>query len=189
MKPDMAQHQTPPSFAEGGKISNKLTRLSDGFISLVAVLCHVGWIALVLVILSSVVMRYIIGNSLVSLEELQWHIFGIAFMLGLSYALVADEHVRVDIVADRWSPKTRAIIEIICMVGLVMPFALVIAYDSISFVQFAIKTNEISQSPGGLTHRWIPKSFLPISLVLLALAALTRAYKMWLLLKLLKQHP
>ena len=183
---NITSNQEPLSFREGGNLSSPLTRLLDGFVNLMGYISHFGWISLVLVILASVTMRYVLGDSRVWLEELQWHIFGACFMIGLSYALVADEHVRVDILADGWKAKTQAKIEIADMVMLVLPFALVIAYDSISFVQFSHRTNEISGSPGGLPYRFIIKSFLPFSLILLSMAALARALKMLQLLKLIK---
>ena len=174
MSPKLASNPETP--AKGVSIP-LITRAVNALVAFINFFAHLGWIALILIILTSVIMRYVLGNSLVWLEELQWHIYGAGFMLGLSYALVHDEHVRVDVVAAVWSPRTRAMVEIAAMLLLVMPFALLLGYYSINFVEFAIRTNEISGSPGGLTHRWIIKAFMPFSLFLLALAAFARAWK------------
>ncbi len=52
-------------------------------------------------IILQVVLRYGFGHGLVLLEELQWHFYGVAFMFGLSYAVVTDSHVGMDLVYDR----------------------------------------------------------------------------------------
>jgi len=51
--------------------------------------------------------RYLFHEGSVALQELEWHIFDVVFLVGLSWALKADEHVRVDIFYSRFSPKTR----------------------------------------------------------------------------------
>lgn len=172
-----------PSPFEGVSPQTRFSGAIEAVIGFVSFFAHLGWIILILIIISSVFMRYIMGNSIVALEELQWHIYGAGFMLGLSYALVHDEHVRVDVLASGWRARTRAVIEIAAMLALVIPFSLTLAYFSLSFVQFSYNLNEISGSPGGLTHRWVIKSFMPFSLLLLALAALARAWKMYVFLR------
>ena len=174
----MSPHQVakPETPAKGVSIP-LMTRAINALVSFISIFAHLGWLVLVLVILASVIMRYVLGNSLVWLEELQWHIYGAGLMLGLSYALVHDEHVRVDVVAAMWSARTRAMVEIAAMVLLVIPFAALLGYYSLNFVEFSMRTNEISGSPGGLTHRWIIKAFMPFSLFLLALAAFARAWR------------
>lgn len=166
------------SFDEDAGPPPLLSRVADAIVGFITSFVHLAWIALIGVILASVILRYFIGYSLVWLEELQWHIFGAGFMIGLSYALVHDEHVRVDILASGWKVKTRAWVEIACMLLLVAPFAAVIAYNAIPFVEFSHRVNEISGSPGGLKFRWIIKAFLPFAMSLLCLAALARALKM-----------
>lgn len=92
----------------------------------IAIFAHATWIILVGVILAKVLMRYVFGGSRVVLEELQWHLYAFGFMVGLSYTLVHDQHVRVDVLAERWSKRRRAWIEIAAMFILVIPFAAVI---------------------------------------------------------------
>lgn len=160
-----------------------LARILEWIVTTVAVVSHLTWIVLICVILANVVMRYVVGNSIVGLEELQWHLYAVAFMMGLSYCLVVDEHVRVDILAEGWRIRTRAWIEIAAMVLLVVPFALVILRDAIPFVEFSIRLNEVSRSPGGLPYRWVLKAFLPFSMGLLAMAAIARAIRVFYFLK------
>jgi len=154
------------------------SRVLDAVVTFIAIFAHATWIILVGVILANVIMRYALGGSIVALEELQWHLYAFGFMVGLSYTLVHDQHVRVDVLAERWSKRRRAWIEIAVMIILVIPFAGVILYDSIDFIEFAIRLNERSRSPGGLPYRWILKSVIPLAMGLLILAALARTARM-----------
>lgn len=160
-----------------------ISRILDGVVTFIAIFAHATWIILVAVILANVIMRYVLGGSIVALEELQWHLYAFGFMVGLSYTLVHDKHVRVDVLADGWSKPRRAKIEIAAMLILVIPFAGLIAYDSLAFIEFSMRLNESSRSPGGLTHRWIIKSVIPLAMGLLILAALARTARMVALLR------
>jgi TRAP-type mannitol/chloroaromatic compound transport system permease small subunit len=159
------------------------SRLLDGVVTFISIFAHASWMMLIAVILANVVMRYVLGGSLVALEELQWHLYAFGFMVGLSYTLVHDQHVRVDVLAEKWGPRLRAKIEIAAMLVLVIPFAAIILYDSFSFIEFSIRLNEKSRSPGGLPYRWIIKSVIPLAMGLLILAALARMARMIALLR------
>src|SRR6056297_1908710 len=159
------------------------SRILDGVVTFIAIFAHATWIILVAVILANVMMRYVLGGSIVALEELQWHLYAFGFMVGLSYTLVHDQHVRVDVLAERWSKRRRAWIEIAVMIILVVQFAAVILYDSIDFIEFSMRLNERSRSPGGLPYRWILKSVIPLAMGLLILAALARTARMFALLR------
>lgn len=156
----------------------RVSKALDGIVAVIAAVAHVTWIVLVGIIIANVLLRYVLGGASVMLEELQWHLYAFGFMVGLSYALVHDQHVRVDVLAERWSKRRRAWIEIFAMLVLVVPFAGVILIDSIEFVQFSYTLNEKSRSPGGLSYRWILKSVIPLAMGLVVLAALARTAHM-----------
>ncbi|MEI4231465.1 TRAP transporter small permease subunit [Roseovarius sp. D22-M7] len=155
-----------------------VSRILDGVVTFISIFAHATWIILVVAILANVIMRYVLGGSIVALEELQWHLYAFGFMVGLSYTLVHDKHVRVDVLADGWSKRRRARIEIGALLILVIPFAGLILYDSLAFVEFSMRLNEGSRSPGGLPSRWIIKSVIPLAMGLLILAALARLVRM-----------
>lgn len=111
------------------------------------------------------------------MQELEWHLFAIMFLFGISYTLNDDGHVRVDFLYDNFSAKTKAMINIIGTVLFLIPFAFLIAYGSYEFVYDAYIYNEISEDPGGLTHRWIIKAMIPFGFVLLLLAGVNYIYK------------
>lgn len=132
------------------------------------------WLLLVAVILSNVILRYSFGEGRIELEELQWHLYAAGFLVALSMALVTDDHIRVDLLHERFSPRTQAWIELYGTLLLLLPFLLLVLIFALPFAGLALVTGEVSQAPGGLPHRWLIKAFLPFSFLLLLLAALAR---------------
>lgn len=135
-----------------------------------------AWSALLLmaVILLQVVLRYGFGNGLVALEELQWHLYAIGVMFGLSYAQALDAQVRVDLIHDRLSARAKRWIEVVGILLLALPFVLVVFIHSLDFVADAWRTSEHSPAPLGLPARWLIKAVIPVSFGLLGLALLNR---------------
>jgi len=124
-------------------------------------------IAMMLNIFYDVFMRYLFKSGSIAFQELEWHIFSLIILLGTSYALKEDGHVRVDILYTKFSEKKKAIVNIIGAFIFITPIALLVALGSVEFVIEAFTTHEVSGDPGGLTHRWIIKSFIPFSFWLL----------------------
>lgn len=160
--------------ASDGLPHTALSRAIDPLIRRVGEAASWLWLVLVLVIIVQVLMRYVLGRGSIMLEELQWHIYGIGFLLGLSYCIQADRHVRIDVLAERFSPRTRAIIEIIGILVFLLPFAAAVTLEGVKLAQQALHLNEVSAAPGGLPYRWVIKSFIAIGFALIGLAALSR---------------
>ena len=150
-----------------------------------AILARIGealswiWLILLGIIVTNVVLRYLLGEGRIEFEELQWHLYAIGFLLGLSYCYQNDEHVRVDVLHERISPRSRAWIELYGIVLLLLPFIALILIYSLPFVVYSFETREVSSSPGGLPFRWLIKSMLPLGFLLLGLAALSRLTRVW----------
>lgn len=132
------------------------------------------WPLLVAVVVLQVVLRYGFGRGSIMFEEIQWHIYAIGFMIGLSYCADVDRHVRVDVLAERWSPRTRAWIELVGLAAFMLPFVLVIFVEGIPYAKAAWDFGEVSAAPGGLPYRWALKAFISIAAALLALSAISR---------------
>jgi len=137
------------------------------------------WIVLVVVIVVQVVARYAFGMGSVMMEELQWHIYAIGFILGLSFTEVRERNVRIDVLAERWSPRTRLWIELIGIVGLLLTFTFFVIWFALPFVVSSWQLKEISAAPGGLPYRWFLKSFIVTGFALLAFAGLGRLSRVW----------
>ena len=132
------------------------------------------WLVLIGVIVANVVLRYAFGSGRVEFEELQWHLYALGFLSGLSYCVEADTHVRVDVLRERLSPRARAWIELYGILLLLLPFNALVVIYGLPFAWESFQSGEISASPGGLPYRWLIKSALPLAFGLLALASCSR---------------
>ena len=135
-----------------------------------------AWVYLLLmaVILLQVVLRYGFGHGLVALEELQWHLYAIGVMFGVSYAQVLDAQVRVDPLRGRLSDNAKRWIEVLGILFLALPFVVVVQVHSMDFVADAWRTAERSAAPLGLPARWVIKAVIPVSFGLLGIALMIR---------------
>ena len=156
-----------------------ISRRLDGWITRLGNSLAWLWMVLLLVIVANVVLRYAFGEGRIEFEEIQWHLYSVGFLLGLGYALQSDDHVRVDVVHERLSPRAQAWIELYGIVLLLLPFCTLILIYAVPFVSFSWAMDEVSASPGGLPLRWLIKAMLPIGFALLAMAAISRLIRVW----------
>ncbi|WP_297797394.1 TRAP transporter small permease subunit [uncultured Marinobacter sp.] len=154
-----------------------LSQVVDGAISAIGKSASWLWVVVTGVIIYAVVGRYAFGLGSVTLEEVQWHLAGAGWLLGLGYTLVTDDHVRVDVIHERLSLKGQAWIELFGVVFLLLPFLVLAVYEMVPYAFSSWQQGETSQAPAGLPHRWILKGILALSFVVLILAALSRLLK------------
>ena len=96
------------------------------------------------------------GIGYVWLQELLVWMHGIALMLGISYTMQLNGHVRVDILYKDFSYKSKAKIEIFSILFLLIPFSLYLIYVSWNFVWMSWSISEISRDSGGIPFPAIP---------------------------------
>ena len=131
-------------------------------------------VALIGVIIAQVGLRYLFSMNYPKLDEMQWHLYGLTTMVGLSYAMVKDSHVRVDIFYGGLNDHSKRIIEVVGILALLVPFIYLMIDQGFDYFQESFRLNERSSSPTGLPARWAFKAVMPISFVLLGVAALAR---------------
>lgn len=124
-----------------------------------------------------VILRYFFSSGSIGLQEMEWHLFSVMFLVGIAYALNEEAHVRVDFLYDNMKEKKKAYINVFGTIFMLIPFAILIIYGSYEFVYDAYLFSEISEDPGGLTHRWIIKFMIPFSFFLLFLSSIGYIYK------------
>lgn len=129
---------------------------------------------LIAVVLAQVILRYGFSHGSVALEELMWHLYAVIFMAALSYGLVTDTHVRVDIFHRHFSLRKKALIEVFGLSFLLVPFVLIVIDHSIDWWLVSWHLNESSDNPTGLPYRWLIKGVIPLAFFLLLIAAFTR---------------
>ena len=132
------------------------------------------WVVVVGVILYSVISRYVFAQGSVLLEEVQWHLAGAAWLVGLAFTMVSDDHVRVDILHEKLSLRAHAWIELLGILFLLLPFLAISLWESIPYFYHSFQQQEISPSPTGLPARWVLKFFLPVCFALLIVAGISR---------------
>jgi TRAP-type mannitol/chloroaromatic compound transport system permease small subunit len=132
-----------------------------------------SWLILVLVLLIcyDVTMRYAFQQGSIALQELEWHLFALIFLLGAAYTHKHNSHVRVDIVYQSrfMTEKRRAFVNIIGTLCLLLPFCTIVLITTWPFVENAYFYNEGSPDPGGLPYRFILKGSLLLAFTLLLL--------------------
>ena len=134
-------------------------------------------VALAALIVYDSAMRYLFHEGSVALQELEWHLFDILFLMGMAYALKHDKHVRVDILYTRFSPKMKAWVKMATMLFFVIPFGLLIVWYGWDFALQSYLQHEGSPDPGGLCCRWMIKSVTVIAFVQLIFQALAETAK------------
>jgi TRAP-type mannitol/chloroaromatic compound transport system permease small subunit len=128
---------------------------------------------LILNVFVDVILRYIFNNSSIALQEMEWHLFSAMFLLGIAYTLQHDAHVRVDFLYTKKTEKTQAKINIIGFFVAVLPISLLIIFYGFDFAYASFEMSEQSGDPGGLMHRFIIKSIIPISFILVLISGVT----------------
>ncbi len=131
-------------------------------------------VALVLAIVTQVGMRYAFDLNFPKLDELQWHLYALTTMIGMSYALTHDAHVRVDILRLGFSHRAKRVVEMLGIFILLLPFCWLMIDQGYDYFHDSYRVNERSDSPTGLPARWALKSVIMISFVLVAMAAIAR---------------
>lgn len=131
-------------------------------------------VLLISAIVAQVLFRYLLNQNFPKLDEIQWHFYGLVTMIGISYALVTDSHVRVDILHLQLSRRAQRIIEALGILTLVAPFLYLMVDQGWDYFYESWRVSERSSSPTGLPARWAFKAIIPISFVLLSFAALAR---------------
>ncbi len=138
----------------------------------------VYWLVLVAVVVSALnaIVRKVFNYSSNAFLEAQWYLFSAIFLLCAGYTLLRNEHVRIDVVAGRFSRRTQAWIDVFGTVFFLLPMALVFVYLSWPIFVRTWVHEEISGSAGGLVI-WPARLLVPIGFSLLALQGLSELVK------------
>lgn len=138
----------------------------------------VGWLVLAAVLVSAgnALIRYSLNLSSNAWLEIQWYMFTALVMLGTSYTLKKNEHVRVDIVYSNISTRKQIGVDIFGTILFLLPATLIMAYLSWPIFHNSWVEDEISGNAGGLI-RWPVKIFIPLGFALLSLQGVSELIK------------
>lgn len=150
----------------------KLENIINSFSDLLGKIAGLLLILLLLNVFYDVVMRYLFNDVSIGMQELEWHLYSTMFLLGVSYSLRHNGHVRVDLFYERASAKTQGWIDILGTLLFLIPFTVLVGYYGIDFMLNAYEMGETSGDPGGLPHRWIIKSMIPFAFFSIAISGI-----------------
>lgn len=133
-----------------------------------------SWFTLFLILLVGfdVVARYFFDSSRAWVMELEWHLFALIFLLGSAFCFKNDQHVRVDLFYADFSPKNKALVNLMGGIFLLVPWSIFIIWTSFDYAVLSFQINEKSPDPGGLPFRYIIKFAIVFGFLLLLLQAL-----------------
>ena len=139
----------------------------------------ISWITLtvVLVVFVDVVMRYAFNTSFVFVQELEWHLFAVIFLIGAGNTLLKDGHVRVDIIYQRLGAKGQAWVNLVGVIFFLLPGCYMIIATSLNFVTNSFAVMENSPDPGGIPYRYLLKACIPVGFVLILLQGISLGFK------------
>jgi len=155
------------------------SRAVDRLIGWVGEVASALWLVLVMVIVVQVVARYAFGTGSIAMEEIQWHLYAIGFMLGLSFTEMRERNVRIDVLAERFSHRKRLWIELFGLLLLFLPLTIFVLWAAVPFFWSSFELRETSPAAGGLPYRWFLKSFIITAFALLVLVGLGRLTRVW----------
>lgn len=130
----------------------------------------------VMICTGNALVRYTFHTSSNAWLEIQWYLFAAIFLLATSYTLRRNEHVRIDVVAGRFSKRTQVWIDIFGFVAFLLPMTIITLYYAVPYAWLSIQNQEVSSNAGGLIV-WPAKVLIPIGFLMLTLQGVSELIK------------
>jgi len=158
------------------KILLRLSGLIDALTERVGHLSY--WLILVAVLISAgnALMRYAFNISSNAWLEIQWYLFSAVFLFCAGYALLHNQHVRIDVISGRMSRRARAWIDVFGTLFFLLPMSIAIMWMSWPVFVQAYELQEMSGSAGGLIV-WPARLMVPLGFLLLSLQGISELIK------------
>jgi len=141
----------------------------------------VAWLALVIVLsqFAIAVMRYVLGVGSIWLQESVLYGHAALFMLAAAWTLRADGHVRIDILYGQAAPRTKALVDLLGALLLLLPFMAVLGWYAWPYVMRSWAILERSQEVSGLPFVYLLKTLIPLFALTVALQGIAQAIRAW----------
>ncbi len=138
-----------------------------------------SWLTAVMVVVttSDVLLRYAFNTSFVFVQELEWHFFAVLFLMAAGYTHLKGNHVRVDILYTRLSPRRQALVDLVFGLLFLFPTCFLLIKSSLPFVAHSWAVLEGSPDPGGLPARYLLKAVIPVGFILIGLQGISETIK------------
>ena len=138
----------------------------------------IAWLILLAVIISALnaIIRKVFDTSSNAWLELQWVLFSAVFLLCAPWTLLANEHIRIDIVNQMMPKRVRDVIDIIGHVFFLIPLCILMIVTGVPFFLRSWEINEQSSNAGGLPQ-WPAKSLIMIAFAFLLMQGISELIK------------
>ncbi|MFQ5539408.1 MAG: TRAP transporter small permease subunit [Candidatus Binatia bacterium] len=138
-----------------------------------------SWLTILMVVVTTfdVLLRYLFNTSFVFIHEVEWHLFAVLFLMAAGYTHLKGNHVRVDILYTRLSPRSQALVDLVFGLLFLFPTCFLLIKTSLPFVSHSWAVLEGSPDPGGLPARYLLKAVMPVGFTLLGLQGISETIK------------
>jgi len=154
-----------------------MTYLTDKISIITGKAGAVASVILLLLVMVDVIMRFVFSVSFNWLTESEWHFFGLTFLLGASYNVWADKHVRVDFFYAAISERNKGLVNLFLHILFLIPWALIGISTCLQYAANSFYIRESSPNPGGLPLLYPIKYVVVLCIILLFLQALAEVWK------------
>lgn len=153
-----------------------LSRAIDAFTERVGRIVY--WLVLIVVLISAAnaTVRKAFDYSSNAYLEIQWYLFSVIFLFGAGYTLLRNEHVRIDILSQRFSPRLQNWIDAIGIVLFLLPMSIILMWLGWPLFVDSYVRHEVSTNAGGLTI-WPARLMIPVGFALLIIQAISELIK------------
>lgn len=153
-----------------------LSRYIDKINEKIGITVKWALLAAVVVCTANALVRYSFHIGSNAWLEIQWYLFSAMFLLSASYTLKCNEHIRIDVIASRFSKRTQAWIDILGFMIFVIPMSLILIKYSVPYFYNSFLSHEMSPNAGGLLI-WPAKALIPISFLMLLFQGISEIIK------------
>ena len=130
-----------------------------------------------ILVIINIFLRYVFNTNFIFMQELVMYLHAFMFLFGISICLKEDTHVRIDVISNKLTKKTRDIIEVVGCLVFIIPFCIFVMYESTSMIMSSWIIMESSSEPGGLPLIYILKSSIYFFAVLLLIEVINKLTK------------
>ncbi|MEC9206203.1 MAG: TRAP transporter small permease subunit [Pseudomonadota bacterium] len=155
----------------------KLQEFLDDFIEKIGHGTSYIVVIMVFLVIITLFLRYVLNIGSVALQESIMYLHAIFFMIGISFAIKENAHVKIDILSNKFDSKQKSMVFILGVIFFMIPFSLFTIFISTDMVFNSWQIMEQSGEAGGLNFVYILKSIIPLAGILILLQSISELIK------------
>ena len=139
----------------------------------------IAWlnVPLVAAVSYEVFARYLFDAPTMWSFDVTYMLYGAIFMLGAAYALHKGAHIRTDFFYEKWSPKTKGMVDSISYIVFFFPSLIMFLVASGNEAWYSYTISETSEQTPWRPILWPYKGVVPLTCVLLMIQGVSETIK------------